>query len=162
MTCTVVGWLPVFARPFAAEAVLDSWAFLQSSGRLTLLGYVVMENHLHFIAAAPDLVKQVQAFKSYTARRIIDGLNDRGEYGLLDSLRNLMLQHRATSEYQLWQEGQHPKEIADDATMAQKLGYVHNNPVKRGYVDEPHHWRYSSARNYEGKPGLIEVTTDWR
>ena len=31
------------------------------------------------------------------------------------------------------------------------------NPVKRGYVDEPAHWRYSSARNYQGQAGLIPI-----
>jgi hypothetical protein len=45
--------------------------------------------------------------------------------------------------------------------MRQKLEYIHNNPVKRGYVDDPKHWRYSSARNYAGTPGLIEVATMW-
>jgi putative transposase len=32
--------------------------------------------------------------------------------------------------------------------MLQKLEYMHNNPVRRGYVDDPMHWRYSSARDY--------------
>ena len=32
-----------------------------------------------------------------------------------------------------------------------------SNPVKRGYVDEAVHWRYSSARDYEGIDGLIEI-----
>lgn len=41
--------------------------------------------------------------------------------------------------------------------MRQKLDYIHNNPVKRGYVSEAVHWRYSSASNYAGKMGLIEV-----
>jgi putative transposase len=45
--------------------------------------------------------------------------------------------------------------------MLQKLEYIHYNPVKRGYVDEPTDWRSSSARNYAGRPGLIEVVTDW-
>ena len=35
--------------------------------------------------------------------------------------------------------------------------YIHLNPVKRGYVDRAEHWRYSSARNYAGAEGLIEV-----
>jgi len=35
------------------------------------------------------------------------------------------------------------------------------NPVKRGYVDQPEHWPYSSARNYLGLPGLIPVVTEW-
>ena len=29
----------------------------------------------------------------------------------------------------------------------QKLDYIHYNPVKRGYVDDPTHWRYSLKRN---------------
>ncbi len=45
--------------------------------------------------------------------------------------------------------------------MLQKLAYIHENPVKRGYVDDPVHWRYSSARNDAGLTGLIEVETRW-
>ena len=42
------------------------------------------------------------------------------------------------------------------------MEYMHNNPVARGYVDDPLHWRYSSARNYEGLPALLAVNTDWK
>ena len=31
--------------------------------------------------------------------------------------------------------------IADEAMMWQELEYIHNNPVRRGYVDDPVHWR---------------------
>jgi hypothetical protein len=41
------------------------------------------------------------------------------------------------------------------------IDYIHNNPVRRGYVDEPWQRRYSSARNYEGKQGLVDVQTAW-
>jgi hypothetical protein len=46
--------------------------------------------------------------------------------------------------------------------MWQKIEYIHMNPVNRGFVDDPLHWRWSSARNYAGQKGLIEVVTDWR
>ncbi|MEJ2304415.1 MAG: hypothetical protein P8Y14_23050 [Anaerolineales bacterium] len=46
--------------------------------------------------------------------------------------------------------------------MHQKIEYIHHNPVRRGYVDESEHWRYSSARNYAGMVGLLEVTQEWR
>jgi hypothetical protein len=39
--------------------------------------------------------------------------------------------------------------------------YLHDNCVKRGYVDDSIHWRYSSARNYPGQPGQMEVVTGW-
>ena len=45
--------------------------------------------------------------------------------------------------------------------MHQKIEYIHYNPVKRGYVDEPIHWCYSSARNYAGQVGLLEVQMEW-
>lgn len=41
--------------------------------------------------------------------------------------------------------------------MQIKVDYIHNNPVKKGFVDKPAHWRYSSARDYHGVVGLIEV-----
>ncbi len=41
----------------------------------------------------------------------------------------------------------------------QDLGYIHNNPVKRGYVDKAIHWRYSSARNYMEQYGLLNICT---
>jgi hypothetical protein len=72
------------------------------------------------------------------------------------------MRHKIDQRYQLWQEGSHPEQIQGDEMMLQKLEYTHNNPIRRGYVDEARHWRYSSARNYEGGKGLIEVVTDWR
>jgi hypothetical protein len=38
------------------------------------------------------------------------------------------------------------------------MEYIHMNPVKRGYVDYPEQWRYSSSRNYKGESGLINIT----
>jgi len=46
--------------------------------------------------------------------------------------------------------------------MWQKIEYIHDNPLRRGYVDDPIHWRYSSDRCYAGRPGVLEVCTDWR
>ena len=34
---------------------------------------------------------------------------------------------------------------------------IGHNPVKRGYVNLPEHWRYSSASNYAGQAGLMEM-----
>jgi REP element-mobilizing transposase RayT len=161
LTCTVVGWLPVFTRPETVQIILDSWQFLRQSGRLQLYGFVILENHLHWIASAKDLSKEVGDFKSYTARRVIDLLEERGAATLLRNLRFFKARHKLGQTHQLWQEGSHPQLIQDEDMMRQKLEYMHNNPVKRGFVDEAIHWRYSSARNYAGLGGVVEVTTVW-
>jgi hypothetical protein len=104
----------------------------------------------------------VGQFKSFTARRIIDTLQVRGFDTLLDQLRFYRLRHKTDQEFQLWQEGSHPEQIEGDDMMLQKLEYTHNNPLRRGYVAKPEHWRYSSAGAYLGMSGLIDVITDWR
>jgi len=72
LTCTVVEWLPIFTRPETVEILLDCWRYQREQGSLKLYGYVVLENHCHFIAQAPNLNKVVSNFKSFTARKIID------------------------------------------------------------------------------------------
>ena len=42
----------------------------------------------------------------------------------------------------------HPQAITDDKTLDQKLDYIHDNPVVRGLVAAPEHWRYSSAHEW--------------
>jgi len=51
----------------------------------------------------------------------------------------------------------HPEWIQDENMMRQKVEYIHGNPVERGYVDRAEHWRYSSAGDYLGMEGLVEV-----
>jgi len=162
MTCTILGWLAVFTRPDTVQIVFDSWDYLKREKDFRLYGYVVLENHLHLIASAPELANAIKSFKMFTARQIIDLLEAHGAKVLLSQLRALKLRHKTESEYQVWEEGSKPKQVGSEAMMLQKLEYIHNNPVKRGYVDDPLHWRYSSAGNYAGRPGLVEVITDWR
>ncbi len=69
--------------------------------------------------------------------------------------------HKRDREYQVWEEGAHPQLLQNQNILLQKLDYIHFNPVKRGYVDKPEDWRYSSARNYAGLEGLIDVYRQW-
>lgn len=157
LTCTVMEWLPLFTRPALVDILLDCWRYQRAHQGLRLYGYVVLENHLHFVAQAPELGKRVSAFKSYTARRIIDYLESNGAERPLQRLRFAKRAHKVDRVYQLWQEGSHAELVCSEAVMREKLDYIHFNPVKRGYVDRAEHWRYSSARNYAGAEGLIEV-----
>jgi REP element-mobilizing transposase RayT len=159
---TIVDWIPLFFDPAIVSLILESIHFLQKERKFALYSYVIMENHLHLIASAPELGKTVKEFKSFTARTIIDHLQDTNAIPVLEKLANAKLYHKKESSNQLWQEGSHPEEIYSEEMLIQKIMYIHNNPVRRGYVDEPQHWRYSSARNYEGMEGLLEVITDWR
>jgi REP-associated tyrosine transposase len=161
VTSTVVEWLPLFTNPDIVEIVFESLRFMQRERGLVIYAYVILENHIHMIASCSDLSKSMKEFKSFTATQIIDYLEDRKSSGMLGMLRRAKLPHKTGSKHQVWQEGSHPELISSLEIMRQKVEYIHNNPVKRGYVDEPAHWRYSSARNYAGEKGIIDVQTEW-
>ena len=60
-------------------------------------------------------------------------------------------------DFQLWQQHNHPIELSDNKMIETRLDYIHQNPVKAGFVDECFHWKYSSARDYAGEQGLLEI-----
>jgi REP element-mobilizing transposase RayT len=156
-TCSAVNWLTLFGFKEVAEILLDSFRFLIRENRIQLHGYVIMENHLHFIASSQNLSKEIGDFKSYTARTIIDFFTMHGFQGILDQLEFYKKTHKIKQRYQLWQEGSHPQKIMTRAMLNQKLDYIHYNPVRKGYVEDPSYWRYSSYGDYHGLHGLLPV-----
>jgi len=161
VTCTILHWLPLFTRKESVQIVIDCLKFLQEKDNLKLYAYVILENHLHMIVQSDDVEKSMKAFKQYTAKKLLDLLKKENVKTILDQLKFYKKAHHKATEYQVWEEGYQPKLIQTDAMMISKVNYIHQNPVKRGYVDEAVHWRYSSAKDYEGMEGLIDVERFW-
>ncbi len=161
ITCTILNWLPVFTRVESADIIIESLRYLQREEGLRLYAYVILENHIHLVASSDDIARSMKHFKSFTAKELIKLLQSENASVLLEQFRFYKKAHKTTAEYQIWQEGSQPKLIQTEAMMLSKIDYIHQNPVKRGYVDEAWHWRYSSARVYEGMDGLIEIERFW-
>jgi REP element-mobilizing transposase RayT len=161
VTCTVLHWLPLFTRQESVSIILDSLKFLQEKDALKLYAYVVLENHLHMVVSSNDLHKSMESFKKYTAKQLLELLRKNNAKTILDQLAFYKKAHHKEKTYQVWEEGYQPKLIQGEVMMKIKIDYIHNNPVKRGYVDEAVHWRYSSARDYDGISGLIEIERLW-
>ena len=160
MTLTVLHWLPVFTRPEAVDIIFNSLRHLMAEG-MKVYAYVILENHLHLIAQSQQLDKDIARLKSFTAKQLLAYLNEKNAKTILEQLAFYKKAHKDDRTYQFWQEGVHPELIQSDDMMKQKIDYIHNNPIKRGYVDIAVHWRNSSARNYEGQQGMLEVTQAW-
>ena len=124
--------------------------------------WVILDNHFHAIVSGPNLAGTLHDLRKFTARQILDQLEIEGRQWLLNQLAYFCAAHKTKSDHQVWQEGVHPQSIPSDEIMLQKLEYLHNNPVKRGWVTAPEHWVYSSA--HEWLPGAIPVlrVDPWR
>ena len=160
ITLTVLHWIPVFTRPQTVNILLDSLRFLGRDG-LKVYAWVVLENHGHFILQSKALDKDIARLKSWTVKRLIQHLIENNVRQILEQLAFYKKAHKRDRAYQFWQEGVHPELIQGEEMMRQKIDYIHQNPVKRGYVDEAAHWRYSSARDYLGHEGMLEVYRQW-
>ena len=71
LTATIVSWLPVLIGDDACRLIRDSLSFCRKNKSLRLYAYVIMENHVHLVAEAPELSGCMQSFKQYTARGLI-------------------------------------------------------------------------------------------
>ena len=61
-------------------------------------------------------------------------------------------------DWQFWQQHNKPLEITSQEMFDEKLAYIHQNPVQAGFVTKEEDWKYSSARDFCGMKGLIELS----
>jgi len=58
----------------------------------------------------------------------------------------------------IWQPRFYDFNVWTEHKRIEKLRYMHRNPVKRGLVEAPEQWRWSSYRGYAfGDTGLVRI-----
>ena len=158
-----VHWIDVFTRKVYCDEVVESLKYCQEQKGLILYAWCIMPSHVHLIMGtkADKMQDILRDLKSYTSRRIKEQIATYPK----ESRREWMqwMFQRAGSKngnnqgWQLWQQHNRPIELSSNKMIDQKLEYLHYNPVAAGYVESPEHWLYSSARNYHGKKGLLDI-----
>ena len=163
VTFTIVDWVDIFTRPAYKQLIIDSLAYCQQHKGLELYAYCLMTNHLHLLVSAqqPAILSDIiRDFKKHTNKQIIQLIQTENE-----SRRDWILyrfQYHAKynnriQDYKVWQDGYHGVACDRIEILVQKLNYIHDNPVTAGIVLEPEHYIYSSAANYAGEDGIIDV-----
>ncbi|RYE31586.1 MAG: transposase [Sphingobacteriaceae bacterium] len=163
LTITVVGWIDVFTRKELAEVIVDSLIYCQQKKGLLLYAWCLMPSHLHLIVSADEgllLTDIMRDFKKFTSKAVVAAIKEitesRKEW-LLDKFAFAGKVNTKNEDYKFWQDGLHAIELESNLFLEQKLDYLHYNPVAAGMVYEPEHYVWSSAINYTGAQGLIDV-----
>lgn len=157
VTSSIVDWIPVFTSDQYYGILIEALSYRKKSNEMNLYAYVFMNSHFHLILSVEILSKFLKEFKSYTARRIIELLKKDEKLDILNQLRLKKISHKKSSDYQVWQEGYHPQQITSEEMFAQKLEYIHQNPLRANLVDNPEDWEYSSASNYINGKGILNI-----
>lgn len=119
-----------------------------------LIGWVLMPEHFHLLiwpdpAEATSLI--MQELKKRTAQRILAALQqDRRHPWCRSMLTQVRLPPsvHSDSKFRVWQRRFYPFGIYSEKKRLEKLNYMHGNPVKRGLVNSPDQWPWSSFRFY--------------
>jgi putative transposase len=149
-TDTIMGWQYVFTDVPFFHAIVESLDFCRREKGLRVHGYVIMPNHVHLILSSDGaaLSSILRDYKRYTSRRLSILLEENRNTRLLEYFHKVAALTPRGTDYTIWQRGSSPMEITSMRFFLEKLYRLHDNPVRKGYVQRPEHWKYSSARNY--------------
>ena len=130
---------------------------------MTVNAWCLMSNHLHLIAYAREgfrISDIIRDYKKFTAKEIIkemeNGIESRKVW-ILDRMEFRGRYLKRISKYKFWKDDNHAVLLDTNDMIDQRIDYIHNNPVKAQIVDNPEEYIYSSARDYAGIKGLVDV-----
>jgi putative transposase len=128
----------LFRNPKACSFFLHTLRYYKPQLRFQLLGYVVMEDHIHLLMRIPPDVSV-----SRTIQKI------KGAFGR----KWKMMSHWKGP---VWQKSFFNSMLHDGVTLKQRLNHIHNHPVDGGLSPSRTGYAYSSARVYdEGDDDLL-------
>jgi len=162
LTFTVVGWIDIFSRKRYRDIILESLEYCRKNKGLRLNAYVIMSNHIHFIWTSSDknLSGLIRDFKRHTSKRLTASVQEEPESRrdwLLHLFRFHANQTNANEIFRVWTGDNHPEEIHSSPFFITKMNYIDQNPVRNGLIANPVNYLSSSAANYEGRKGLIDI-----
>jgi len=158
----VVKWLDVFTRNEYKQVIIDSLHYCQKEKGMEIFAWCIMTNHVHLIFRIVNglLPEQVIGdLKRFTSKKIVREITEniresRREF-LLACFKESASKSSNVEGYQFWQHDNHPIELWSNKVIAEKINYIHANPVVKGLVYQPEDYVYSSARDYSDEKGLV-------
>lgn len=163
LTLQVVEWIDLFTRKSYRDLLVENLAYCQQNKSLEIFAYVIMSNHIHLLARSntDKLSDTIRDFKSFTSKELLKLIKEPAESRrewILNIFKDAASRHKRNSEFQLWTHENHAEHIYSNQFISQKICYIHENPVVAGMVLKAEDYPYSSAKNYSGNKGLLQVT----
>ena len=153
----VKDWIDVFTRNEYKDILVNSLDFCQKHKGLEIFAWCIMTNHVHLIIRAQEgylLQDILRDFKRFTSNTILKAIKDNPQESRREWLVN---QFKTDDGMCFWQSHNKPIELWSNEVIDQKLNYLHENPVEEGLVFRAEQYVYSSAIDYAGEKGLLDI-----
>jgi putative transposase len=148
--------LPLLGNDRTRTLFIEALDRTRSRYRIELWAYVILPEHVHVLLwpteADYSIAAILKSLKQPVARASLRHLRKQ------DSpwLSRLGVRRGGRTEHRFWQEGGgYDRNIHDEGVAWTCVEYIHANPVRRGLVEQPTDWIWSSARWYAGMDGVL-------
>jgi REP element-mobilizing transposase RayT len=153
----VQGWVDVFTRNSYKNILVENLKYCQDNKGLEIFAWCVMTNHVHLIIRAREgnnLLDILRDYKKFTSKAIIKAIINNPQESRKEWLLN---QFHTLKGYRFWRADNKPIGLWSNGVIDQEIDYVHQNPVEEGLVFRAEDYVYSSAADYAGEKGLLDV-----
>ncbi len=121
------GYGECFLQDERVAEVTRNSLFFHHDNKYQLTAWVIMPNHIHFLAMPfknVELGEIAHSIKSFTAHEANKILNRKGQF---------------------WQHEPFDRYVRNRKHFINVIKYIENNPVKAGLCEKPEDWKFSSA-----------------
>ncbi len=159
----VTNWIDLFIQDVYRNILLGSIKYRQAKKDLEMYGCCLMTSHVHLITGSSRnaMSNIMRDLKRHTTEELPKAIENNKTESREEWMRGLMKkpanETSKDAKFQLWQAENHPIKLATQKIAWQKLDYTHYNPVEAGFVKHATDWKYSSAIDYAGGKGLLDV-----
>lgn len=157
ITTTCYKWLHLLSVGNNMELVQNSLNFCCAKFQASILGYVIMPNHLHLIIHFElgknriDFMRDFKKFTSVQIRNEVQGLNP--------SIFQKISYNKGKQKFKVWQDRFDELFLESQNLLEDKLEYIHQNPLQEHWslAENPEDYRFSSARFYLSSETLADL-----
>ena len=153
----VNGWVDVFTRNEYKDILIKNLEYCRKHKGLEIFAWCIMTNHVHLIIRAGNgyfLSDILRDYKKFTSKAIIKAITENSK----ESRKEWLLKQFYTPKgFRFWRADNKPIELWSNGVIDQKINYIHQNPVEEGLVYRAEDYVYSSAVDYAGENGLLDV-----
>ena len=160
ITCSCYRRMPLLGTPEARDTFLKILSEVRDHYDFGIMGYVVMPEHIHLLISEPNIADASMAMKVLKQRtsRALHKRKRTASFGEPDFWEQPALNRHA----HLWQPRYYDFNVWSEHKRNEKMNYMHLNPVKRGLVEAPNDWKWSTYRFYwNNEQGLCDPNPLW-
>ncbi len=148
LTCSCYHRQPWLSEPRRRDLFLQILEQVRQRYLFVVVGYVVMLDHIHLLISEPEQGTPstvMQVLKQRFARQVLQKKRCPAEQSPGGPSFALFAKG---GQPHVWQRRFYDFNVWSERKRAEKLRYMHRNPVEEGLVAEPEHWEWSSYRSY--------------